>query len=90
MTRRPCQKPWLSATVAGPASASLVLAVAPFPSFVCSPTTLSAVAPQISQVLQITCNVYRLSNDEDEKKKRKKTSTWSMNLDARSKEEGDF
>lgn len=59
MTRRPCQKFWFSATAVGAAGAMLAFAVALFASLVCSPTTLSAVAPQISQVLRM---IYAINN----------------------------
>lgn len=54
MTRRPCQKFWFSETTTGAAEATPLVS---FSSVACSPAILSAVAPQISQVLHQTWKI---------------------------------
>lgn len=49
--RRPCQMFRVSTSITGAANADEAAAIALLASFLCSPATLTAVAPQISQVL---------------------------------------
>lgn len=49
--RRPCQMVRLSTSITGADDAEGAMAVALIASFLCSPATLSAMVPQISQVL---------------------------------------
>lgn len=51
MTRRPCQNLRVSERTAGAFDTSMVVIVALLASFACPPVTFSAVAPQISQML---------------------------------------
>jgi hypothetical protein len=50
--RRPCQMVRVSTSITGAADAKGGAAVVLIASFLCSPATLSAVVPQISQILK--------------------------------------